>query len=88
MNIPCTNYTKLRAQKCLHPAARINDMAGLFVHTSVHGHLDISMSGDGLKRFDVRTCVRGVGEVAVPENMSGCIVKVDLFADTVHSSFV
>ena len=44
VNIPYTNYTKLRTQKSLHPAARINDMAGLFVHISVHGHLDVGVS--------------------------------------------
>ena len=32
------------------------DMAGLFVHISVHGHLDVGMSGDGLKGFDISTC--------------------------------
>ena len=74
VNIPCTKCIKLRAQKCLHPTACVNDVVGLFVHISVHSHLDISMSGDGLKRFDVRTCARGVGEVAVPEHMSSSVV--------------
>jgi len=74
---PCTNHIKLRAQKCLHPAARINDMAGLFVHVSVHCHLHIRMSGAGLKRFDVSTCTCRVGERAMPEDMSSGIVKVE-----------
>ena len=26
VNIPCTNHIKLRAQKCLHPTARIDDI--------------------------------------------------------------
>jgi len=88
VNIPCTNHIKLRAQKCLHPTACINDMAGLFVHISVHGHLDVGMPGNGLKRFDVSTRACRIGEIAVPEDMSGSIMKVDLFPDTVHPPFV
>ena len=90
MNSPCTKCIKLRAQKCFQPTTRINDMAGLFMHIFVHGHLDVGMSSDSLKGFDVSACTCRVGKIAVPEDMSmsGSIVEVDLFPDTVHLPFV
>ena len=77
LHIPCTKRMKLCAQKRLHSVACINDVAGLFMHISIHYHLNVRVSSNGLKYFDIRSFDCYMGEMTVPEN-------IELFLQTMH----